>query len=114
MASWRQYTVLLMFVSLGVGTMAGDAVAQSDPMYNEGTNDIFDMLDRLKEFLLDVLLRVGMVVMIFGALLWFSARESAERAGYGKWLIKGGAGMMILSLAFTAVTALIEWIAIGQ
>jgi hypothetical protein len=81
--------------------------------YNDDAEGIFDMLDRVTSFLLDALLRVGMIILLAGALIWFTAKNSADRAQTGRWLVGGGIAMMVISLSFTAITALIEWIAIG-
>lgn len=113
MAASRHYLIPVTIALFGLVILAGVATAQQNANYNDGTEDILDMLDRLKQLLLDVLLRVGMVVLLFGVLVWLSAKNSAERAMTGRWLTMGGVGMMVISLAFKAVTALISWVATG-
>lgn len=99
--------ILALFLLL---SSAGIVSAQE---YNDDAAGIFEMLDRVTSFLLDALLRVGMIVLLAGALIWFTAKNSADRAQTGRWLVGGGIDMMVISLSFTAITALIEWIAIG-
>lgn len=111
MASRSQYVVLTVMSLLVLGSITGVAAAQED--YSKEAKGVFDMLDRLTAFLIDALLRVGMIVLLAGALIWFTAKNSADRAQTGRWLVGGGIVMMVVSLAFNAITALIEWVAIG-
>lgn len=111
MARWGRCVILLLTSLIVVMSFTSTATAQET--YNEDARGIFEMLDRVTTFLLDALLKVGMIVLLAGALIWFTAKNSADRAQTGRWLVGGGIAMMVISLAFTAITALIEWIAIG-
>jgi hypothetical protein len=105
----RRIVIPVLALVLLVST-TGIASAQD---YSDDAAGIFDMLDRVTSFLLDALLRVGMIILLAGALIWFTAKNSADRAMTGRWLVGGGIAMMVVSLSFTAITALIEWIAVG-
>jgi hypothetical protein len=110
MAPRTQRGIILILTFMMILSSSGTASAQE---YNEEADGIFDMLDRVTTFLLDALLKVGMIVLLAGALIWFTSKNSADRALTGRWLVGGGITMMVISLSFTAITALIEWIAIG-
>jgi hypothetical protein len=111
MVRWNRHVILLLMALIVLTGFTSPVTAQGT--YNEDARGIFDMLDRVTTFLLDALLKVGMIVLLAGALIWFTAKNSADRAQTGRWLVGGGIAMMVISLAFTAITALIEWIAIG-
>ena len=111
MAHPKRALNLILIVLFSGLIFSGTSIAQQD--YDGDAQGIFDMLDRVTTFLLDALVKVGMIVLLGGALIWFTAKNSADRAQTGRWLVGGGIAMMVISLTFTAITALIEWIAIG-
>lgn len=116
MAPRRQYLIIgiiaLLFWSSFTPTVSAQESGDTTD-YNSEALGIFEMLDRLTTFLIDALLRVGMIVLLAGALIWFTAKNSADRAQTGRWLVGGGIVMMVVSLGFNTITALIEWVATG-
>ncbi|MDS0243051.1 MULTISPECIES: hypothetical protein [unclassified Haloferax] len=109
MASKARSAGILVALAVLLLAATGPAVAQ-DGSYS-GTGEAEGIMDRLHEVIFDLLLlRGGVIVMGIGAVLWFTAKNSADRAQWGRWLAIGGVSMMGFSIGVKAVMGVIRFI----
>lgn len=110
--------VSMMFVTtLGaaVGTVAAQEKCGPTNVDNcdAGMGQYTDMLNNLYEVAHTTLQYAGFVAVFAGAVLWFTARRSSDRAQTGVWLLIGGLIMIVFYFGFTAFVSLLKWIAEG-
>ena len=110
--------VSLMFVTT-FGAAVGTVAAQcSDPTNVDncegGMDQYTSMLDNVYEVAHTTLQYAGFVAVFAGAVLWFTARRSSDRAQTGVWLLIGGLIMIVFYFGFTAFVSLLKWIAEGS
>ena len=109
MASNAKYAGMLLALAVLLLAATGPAMAQ-DGSYS-GTDKAEGIMDRLHQVVFDlILLRGGVIVMGIGAMLWFTAKNSADRAQWGRWLAMGGGCMMGFSIGVKAVMGVIRFI----
>ena len=72
------------------------------------------MLNNLYEVAHTTLQYAGFVAVFAGAVLWFTARRSSDRAQTGVWLLIGGLIMIVFYFGFTAFVSVLKWIAEGS
>lgn len=107
----------LIFVTT-LGATVGTVSAQCEDPTNvdncEGGMDQYtDMLKNVYEVAHTTLQYAGFVAVFAGAVLWFTARRSSDRAQTGVWLLIGGLIMIVFYFGFTAFVSLLKWIAEG-
>lgn len=108
MASKARYATILLALAVLLLTATGPAMAQED---YSGTDKAAGIMDRLHQVVFDlILLRGGVIVMGIGAVLWFTAKTSADRAQWGRWLAMGGGCMMGFSIGTKAIMGVIRFI----
>ena len=109
MASKVRYAGILLALTVLLLAATGPAVAQDDSY--SGTDKAAGIMDRLHQVVFDLLLlRGGTIVMGIGAVLWFTAKNSADRAQWGRWLAMGGGCMMGFSIGVKAIMGVIRFI----
>lgn len=113
-------TLIVSFLAVGmVGMGLGTAAAQEecDPENIEncdgGKESYEDMLGALFSIAHLTLQYAGFVTVFAGAVLWFTARRSSDRAQTGVWLLIGGMAMIGFYFGFTAFVSVLQWIAEG-
>lgn len=116
--------MVMSIMLVGMAGFTGAAAAQTetpsvceDPTQVDqcegGMDQYEDMLGNLYEVAHITLQYAGFVAVFAGAVLFFSARRSSDRAQTGVWLMGGGAGMIVLYFGFTALVSLLKWVAEG-
>ncbi|KZX46239.1 hypothetical protein [Haloarcula sp. K1] len=107
---------LMVFTTFGasVGTVAAQCEDPTNVDNCEGGMDQYvNMLDNVYEVAHTTLQYAGFVAVFAGAVLWFTARRSSDRAQTGVWLLIGGLIMIVFYFGFTAFVSLLKWIAEG-
>jgi hypothetical protein len=113
--------VVSMLFATTLGATVGTVAAQDNcGPQNAGTDacqggmdQYTSMLDNVYEVAHTTLQYAGFVAVFAGAVLWFTARRSSDRAQTGVWLLIGGLIMIVFYFGFTAFVSLLKWIAEG-
>lgn len=98
---------------LGAGAVTADCEPDAIEDCEKGFDDYEDMLLALFDIAHLTLQYAGFVTIFAGAVLWFTARRSSERAQTGVWLLIGGMAMIGFYFGFTAFVGVLRWIAEG-
>jgi uncharacterized membrane protein len=102
-----------------MGILAAFIMAATDPALaavpdpTPSKDQYTGMLENLYTLAKLTLKYVGFVVAFAGAILWFSAKRSSQRASLGVWLLIGGVAMIVFNFGFNNFMALIRWVAEG-
>jgi len=105
---------MLAIGGLGVGSaMAQDCNPENISECDNGYDGYENMLSALFDIAHLTLQYAGFVTVFAGAVLWFTARRSSDRAQTGVWLLIGGMAMIAFYFGFTAFVGLLKWIAEG-
>ncbi|WP_152043529.1 hypothetical protein [Salinigranum salinum] len=107
------FTTLLITVLVAVMLFTGPVAAQTAPTGGGGggTADYMTILTDLYQVIYDTLQYVGLATLVFGAIVWFTARKNSQRSETGMKLLIGGAAMTVFYFGLGAFVALLEWIA---
>jgi uncharacterized protein YjeT (DUF2065 family) len=111
--------MVVTFMIIGTMASAAPAAAQcSDPTNVENCEGSMDgytnMLDNLYKVAHKTLQYSGFITIFLGAVIWFTARRSSDRAQTGVWLLIGGIIQIIVYFSFTAIVSLLKWVSAGS
>lgn len=109
----------LMTLGGAMGSMAAQSScdasnASSMTSCNASMTEYKNMLGSLYSVAHTTLQYAGFIAVFAGAILWFTARRSSDRAQTGVWLLIGGLIMIVFYFGFTAFVSLLHWVADGQ
>jgi len=116
------FTVLITFIVLSQSPMIGTVAAQGCSGGDAGSvlacdasmDSYEDMLASMYSVAHTTLQYAGFITVFAGAIMWFTARRSSERAQTGVWLLMGGLGMILFYFGFEVFVQVIKWVAQGE
>lgn len=103
--------LLLLCTALLIG--ATGAVAAQDGSSSGAQGEVNESLTDIETFIANTLSKLGAIVLLLGAAVWFGSGKRSDRAAWGFRAMFGGAGMIILSVSYNVVISLIESFAPG-
>lgn len=113
-------TTLLLIALVGMMVVVSGSVAAQDNSTNSTVpsggdgGDISDyeaILTNLYQVAYLTLKWIGLATLVFGAVVWWTARRNSQRAETGMKLVVGGAAMTVLYFGLDAVISVLEFIA---
>jgi hypothetical protein len=113
-------SVLLIGAAGMVGSVAGQnsscdtANASSMTECDASMTQYQNMLGSLYGVAHITLQYAGFIAVFAGAILWFTAKRSSDRAQTGVWLLIGGLIMIIFYFGFEAFVSVLRWVAEGD
>jgi uncharacterized membrane protein len=110
--------LVVSFMMIAMIAATGPAAAQcSDPTNVENCEGSYEgytsMLDNLYKIAHKTLQYSGFITVFLGAVIWFTARRSSDRAQTGVWLLIGGVIQIVVYFSFTAIVSLLKWVSEG-
>lgn len=112
--------ILLLCTALlfgGLGVVAAQDGSTNDTQQNGSTTgaqgEVTESLTDIETFIATTLSQIGIIVLLLGSAMWFVSSKRSDRAAWGFRAMFGGAGMIILSVSYNVVVALIESFAPG-
>lgn len=113
-------TTLLLIVLVGLVMVSGPVAAQENnstnstaPAGGDGgdTTGYEEILSNLYDVAYLTLKWVGLATLVFGSVVWLTARRNSQRAETGMKLVIGGTAMTVLYFGLDAIVSLLEFIA---
>lgn len=103
--------ILLVCTALLVGSTG--VVAAQEASDSGAQGEISESLTDIETFIASTLSQIGIIVLLLGSAVWFVSSKRSDRAAWGWRAMFGGAGMILLSISYNVIVALIESFAPG-
>lgn len=119
-ASYRSVTTLLIVAVVATTVFTGAVAAQVNNSSNStapsggdggSVGPYSEILTNLYDVAYLTLKWVGLATLVFGSVVWWTARKNSQRAETGIKLVIGGAAMTVLYFGMDAVVSVLEFIA---
>lgn len=103
----------LMAISTPVAAQENNSTNSTAPAGGDGgdTTGYEEILSNLYDVAYLTLKWVGLATLVFGSVVWLTARRNSQRAETGMKLVIGGTAMTVLYFGLDAIVSLLEFIA---
>lgn len=111
----NRLTTLLVVTLVGLMLVSSPVAAQQDspPEGGDGgdTDEYEEILTNLYTVAYMTLKWIGLATLVFGSVVWLTARRNSQRAETGMKLVVGGTAMTVLYFGLDSFVSVLEFIA---
>lgn len=111
----NRLTTLLVVTLVGLMLVSSPVAAQQDSPPDGGdggdTDEYEEILTNLYTVAYMTLKWIGLATLVFGSVVWLTARRNSQRAETGMKLVVGGTAMTVLYFGLDSFVSVLEFIA---